>query len=330
MRKTLALVIAVLLVGCVVPTSPTPTDVPPSTATLPVPTSEQPTSAPTATTVSTEVPTVEPTPAPTQEPTVNLLENPGFEGWYEHDPVFWGYNPSDPSHYVTFGSNFFPTGSSGEVVWHPFAADWPWNGRFDNGGTYITPNVPVPNICWPTQTSGCNPETVNGQGNYMTTCEFGDVKASSYPERVYEGEQALKFFSFYRTSFCGVWQNRTLQPGLYVFGAYVHAWSASDMASGGKTPDTYDGNSEFYLAVDFAGTGKLPINPEARTRIGTSPNVYMTGNLGPRYDEYQPIQIIFRVERATTLSLFILNFRNWPVMFNDTYVDNAYLYRISD
>lgn len=143
------------------------------------------------------------------------------------------------------------------------------------------------------------------------------------PPRVFEGNQAVQWFGFYKKVAAGLMQTVALTPGHhYRFSVHVQAWySQRDdphlsewEAADGDWRVLLDGDEglEFWLGLDYAGRGD-PFEPEV---IWIGPFRY--------YEDFAPATMSF-VALNPTATLFIMSRAQDPFKHCDSYIDDAQL-----
>ena len=135
------------------------------------------------------------------------------------------------------------------------------------------------------------------------------------PPRIYEGQWACMWFTFWRIHDAGLYQNFAVQPGTRLrFSAWVHAWSSqADDAHHSDLSGDAANNFTFTVGIDPTG--------------GTDPwsETVIWGNGAHIYDAYAPIPVVEVVAQAGRVTAFVRSTVLWPFKHCDVYVDSATL-----
>lgn len=289
----IALLLTVLLAGCITPTpgpgepSGTPTFAVPETPETPEATAS---ATPTLPPEGGETPTGEATPTPIvtagpdEPPPVdartlpNLLDNPGFEAPHVSGLVERGEVQIE--HTVAQG-------------WRAFYCDVPY---------------------WP---EPCDAPLL-GEGNPIDLLMGRpEYKPTALPDRVYSGGLAQQWFCFFRACDAGVYQDFPTVPGEdYLVGAYVQSWynTDDDPESDIETDDDAAG-SVWWIRIDPLARGRnYAFDPQDTTTcVFTS----------LPFDAYVEIRCLF-VAESTRATVYFGNQRAWPIRNNDNYIDQAF------
>ena len=179
--------------------------------------------------------------------------------------------------------------------------------------------------------------------------------ASDHPERVFEGATSQRWFCFFGTCDAGVYQVVPTEVGVvYEVGARFQLWSES-----GKHPlddfgNLHDSHTFGYQRLPLSGI--CEISRDAGTSDTCSDDdqlnalayilVNLTGdtfafsesNL-PAVREYHGYSegcydgwclVTYRfTANASTTTVFFGSLRHFPFEYNDTYIDDAYVRRVS-
>jgi len=239
----------------------------------------------------TRTPTPEPTAVPEDDDDTGDGE-PGKSG----DNLFDNPGFEGGARTVTFG----------EITvlndWEPWYCDPPFTDeRCDN---------PIP--CEDGQTVGCNPPEVK-----MRRPEY---KVTDLDSRVHSGNTAQQWFCFYGTCQAGVYQRIETDPGdRCVVGAFIQSWSNTGDGDIESDIDTDDGknNSQWRIRVDLEG-GTDPFD-------GDFVESGRVGGQTAHYDKYVEISMTFTAEDDRT-TVYFENLRLFPIVNNDSYIDDAYAY----
>lgn len=204
------------------------------------------------------------------------------------------------------------------------------NGGFEGGTRLIEPGGMVINAweifyCDIPYTKEKCPARRRGSGNpldlLMATPEWKPVNGDLYPGRVFSGKQSLSFFGFQRAIDAGIYQTINTNPGETCEASiWVQTWSAnSEVGTDGiawhsdfATQDQKD-NSTWYIRIDPAG-GTNAFRPDLVTTEFKFPAV--------PYDQWTEIRTRF-VASGSRTTVFYGNYRLWPLVHNDNYVDMA-------
>lgn len=144
--------------------------------------------------------------------------------------------------------------------------------------------------------------------------------------RIHSGDQALKFFTFWRCHRGGVYQQITVEPGkCYTARAYGHCWfSNCSTRPHYHLPLDYDCDTEnpILWAHDWLRIGIDPlggIDPTAPSvKWGAAQEVYGT------YSD-QPLTIDHVAAISNTLTIFLQSDASHPLKHCDVYWDNVSL-----
>jgi hypothetical protein len=210
------------------------------------------------------------------------LVNPGFEGGWDHTPtdVYNAYG-----HYLytsPFGEIFVPEG------WNAFFRHGPPVAHDDkNDVGWAQPEVHVINNVPP----------------------FLD------PPRVFEGQRALKLFTFWKIHDAGLYQQLQVPPGVrWRLYGWVHAWTSDE-----DDPDQSTGDPiQAWLMVGMDPTG------------GTSPysETIVWGEPGHIYDVFAETPALEVTPQGDALTVFIRSWVLWPYKHNDVYWDAITLHPV--
>lgn len=109
------------------------------------------------------------------------------------------------------------------------------------------------------------------------------------PSRIYEGDHALKWFTFYRNGDVGVYQRVPAKEGAwYRARAYVHVWySTEDDPFVSQWRDS-EGNVHTIVDGDPGMTAMIGIDPTGGTDPYASTVVWHSANI---YDQFAPIEL---------------------------------------
>ncbi|MEW5989493.1 MAG: hypothetical protein AB1791_22935 [Chloroflexota bacterium] len=131
------------------------------------------------------------------------------------------------------------------------------------------------------------------------------------PVRVYEGEAAQQYFTFWRTHKAGFYQQVAAVPGQsYCLSLWGHSWSADD-------DDDYLSGPEYGVLTQTIG-----LDPTGGTDWQNPAIVWSPAR--EQYDVYGLFQVQAEAQ-ASTITVFVLSAPQWAVKHNDVYWDDAHL-----
>jgi hypothetical protein len=135
-------------------------------------------------------------------------------------------------------------------------------------------------------------------------------EAAPFSERIREGENAQKYFTFYSVHEAGMYQQVSgLTPGARLrFTVYMHAWSTND-------------DSPFSAGQDYMGM-KVGIDPTGDANPWSAAIVW--SEVRDAFDVYQEYTVE-AVAQAGTVTVFTHSQPQWGWKHNDVYVDDASL-----
>lgn len=145
-------------------------------------------------------------------------------------------------------------------------------------------------------------------------------KAPPYlsPPRIYAGQYAVLWFTFWKIHDCGIYQRVSVTPGeSYQAAAMVHAWSA---VNDDPYHSSIDGegwrNFSFALGLDPTG-GTEPFG----AGVVWGPELHI-------YDAYSYLESPAVTAQSDHLTVFVRSFALWPFKHNDAYVDSVELMKV--
>jgi hypothetical protein len=145
--------------------------------------------------------------------------------------------------------------------------------------------------------------------------DFG-VASDSF--RIHGGTTAQGWYCTWVACRAGVYQTITTAPGQQCeAGAYVQSWSADDLSfiSDLVTQDDRD-NSTWFIKIDLGGN----TNAFADGLLLSRGFSYADGI----YDQYIKISFTFTATGPKT-TVFFEDLRLWPVTYNQSFIDDAYV-----
>ncbi len=234
--------------------------------------------------------------------TVNLLENPGFEGDYEVRCSFpggkaWiavpcdGPIPSRPWQSVMMAKGW-------SAWWQPPNED-PTSKDF-----YKT----FPNYCGQLAPDNCVPWHMP---------EYRDTRSGLQdPPRIRSGENSQKYFTFWSVHEGGVYQVvDNVRPGMALrFSIYMHAWSATKLYGLEPNPHFSFGQTGMHMKIGIDPTGGT--DPWSKDVIW-SPEKDV-------YDKFERYEVQ-AVARSNKVTVFTHSRPENPMEHNDIYLDDAEL-----
>lgn len=148
------------------------------------------------------------------------------------------------------------------------------------------------------------------------------VIGASDPERVHDGSQALKMFTFFRCHEMGVFQQVDVEPGWYRFSIYAHAWYSSCSKLPHSMPYNKDCEKILWDSWDRmkVGIGGSDIDPR-------SSEIVWSGEV-EQYGVYGPELSVMAEVVSPTITVWFVSECNFPLRHNDVHADSAMLVRI--
>jgi LysM repeat protein len=234
--------------------------------------------------------------------TVNLLENPGFEGEYDIRCSFPGGKP------------WIAVPCEGPVPSRPWqsvimAKGWsawwqPPNEDRSSKDFYKT----FPNFCGRDAPDNC-------VAWHMP--EYRDTRGMVQdPPRIRSGENSQKYFTFWSVHQGGVYQVvEGVRPGMALrFSIYMHAWSATKLHGMEPNPHFSFGQTGMHMKVGIDPTG------------GTDPwsKDIVWSDEKEAYDKFQRFDVQ-AVGRSNKVTVFTHTRPEKPMEHNDIYLDDAEL-----
>jgi len=133
------------------------------------------------------------------------------------------------------------------------------------------------------------------------------------PPRIYEGNQALKLFTFYRIHDAGYYQRVEVQPGAVCnLSVLAHAWSSTN--DDPHTSDT-EGDAAYNMAFMVGIDPYGETDPWDDSIIWSKP-CYI-------YDQYHVTETIIATAQADHITVFIRSIVRYPFKHCDAYFDNV-------
>jgi hypothetical protein len=222
-----------------------------------------------------------------------VLANPSFEGGNWHRAYYWN--------------------ASGGPYWHTFdevnpPADWTafWFEGYKCPDT--TGSIRIPRS---------HPEPVEG---YITgRPEVTTIHRIMDPERIRTGDQAAKYFTFWRCQYAGIMQPVQVPvSGLYIASAWVHAWYSNCSTRPHDPPLNYNCSSRIpeNLEIQIGLDPTAGFDPRAKSIVWSEPIA--------QYGEFAQISTP-PTRLGHTATLFIISRSPLPLKHEDVYIDDVTL-----
>jgi len=138
------------------------------------------------------------------------------------------------------------------------------------------------------------------------------------PLRVYEGDHALKWFTFYRNGDAGVYQRIAAVDGAwYRARAYVHVWYSTE--DNPHISQWRDGEGQVHPIVngDPGMAAMIGIDPTGGTDPYAPTVIWQSANI---YDQFAPLEVV-TVARGQFVTLFLRTTTLYPFKHCDAYWD---------
>ena len=144
------------------------------------------------------------------------------------------------------------------------------------------------------------------------------------PLRVYEGDHALKWFTFWRNGDVGVYQRIAAVDGAwYRARAYVHVWYSTEDPDPNKGIDPIsqwrddDGQVHPIVDGDPGMTAMIGVDPAGGTDPHAPTVIWQSANI---YDQFAPLEVV-TVARGQFVTLFLRTTTLYPFKHCDAYWD---------
>ena len=175
--------------------------------------------------------------------------------------------------------------------------------------------------------------------------EATDAWKSADERRVLYGNKAVKFFTFGRKHWGGIYQQAAVAPGEELeFSAYCHAWSNHYEKDDPNFPHPHDGRWSEGVGYGVVSIHESNIEPDNsdpqhdairnfQFRVGIDP----TGGVDPlaervvwsgrysNYNGYLAPLVVGAKAQSSTVTVFIESKTAWAFCHNDAYFDEALL-----
>jgi LysM repeat protein len=233
---------------------------------------------------------------------VNLLENPSFEGDYEVRCSFPGGKPwiavpcNGPLPSRPWQSVMMAQGWS--AWWQPPNEDLSAKDFYTTYPNYCGKQAPPACVAW-----------------HMP--EYKDTRSSVQdPPRIRSGQNSQKYFTFWSVHEAGVYQVvENIRPGSTLrFSIYMQAWSATKLNGVEPNPHFSFGQTGMHM--------KIGIDPMGGTNPWSKDIVW--SDEMDAYDKFERYEVQ-AVARANKVTVFTHSRPENPMEHNDVYVDDAEL-----
>ena len=232
--------------------------------------------------------------------TVNLLENPSFEGDYEIRCSFPGGKPwiavpcDGPLPSRPWQSVMMAKGWS--AWWQPPNEDHMAKDYYDTFPNYCGQLAPDDCVAW-----------------HMP--EYKDTRSSPQdPPRIRSGENSQKYYTFWSVHQGGVYQVvEGIRPGQALrFSIYMHAWSATKLNGAEPNPHFSFGQTGMHMKIGIDPTGGT--DPWSKDVVWSSEKDV--------YDKFERYEVQ-AVARSNKVTVFTHTRPENPMEHNDVYLDDA-------
>lgn len=233
---------------------------------------------------------------------LNLLDNPSFEGDFETQCSFPGGKPwiavpcNGPLPSRSWQS--VQTAQGWSAWWQPPNSDMSSKDFYDTYPNYCGRGAPDDCVAW-----------------HMP--EFRDTRSAPQdPPRIRSGQNSQKYFTFWSVHQGGLYQVvEGVRPGLPLrFSVYMHAWSATKLDGKEPNPHFSFGQTGMHMKIGIDPTGGVdPWSPD----VVWSPEK-------DTYDEFARYEVQ-AVARSNKVTVFTHTRPENPMEHNDVYVDDAEL-----